>query len=266
MNILERNRQAWNRESQQGNEWTVPVDSATIARARADDWQVVLTPTRAVPRRWFGDLRGKDVLCLASGGGQQVPILAAAGANVVSFDLSDAQLATDRMVAEREGLAIRFVRGDMADLSAFEDAGFDLIFHPASNVFVPDVCVVWRECFRVLRPGGSLLSGMMSPSLFLFDHDEVERTGVLVVKYKLPFSNLTSLEGAEKQRWLDSGEMAEFSHSLDTLIGGQLDAGLVLVALFEDNWTDDATLFNRYAPVAFATWAVKPASNLVAAR
>jgi len=61
---------------------------------------------------------------------------------------------------------------------------------------------------------------MMSPSLFLFDHDEVERTGVLVVKCKLPFSNLTSLEGAEKQRWLDSGEMAEFSHSLDTLIGG----------------------------------------------
>jgi len=91
---------------------------------------------------------------LASGGGQQVPILAAAGANVVSFDLSDAQLATDRMVAEREGLAIRFVRGDMADLSAFEDAGFDLIFHPASNVFVPDVCVVWRECFACCAPGG----------------------------------------------------------------------------------------------------------------
>ena len=65
---------------------------------------VILTPKLPVPREWFGDVRGKDILCLASGGGQQVPILAAAGANVVSFDLSDEQLAKDRMVAEREGL------------------------------------------------------------------------------------------------------------------------------------------------------------------
>src|SRR5262245_9747396 len=118
MNLLERNRAAWNRESQRRNEWTVGVDRATIARARAGDWRVVLTPTRPVPRHWFGDVRGKQVLCLASGGGQQAPILAAAGARVVSFDLSDAQLATDRMVAEREGLAIDLVQGDMADLSA----------------------------------------------------------------------------------------------------------------------------------------------------
>jgi len=42
----------------------------------------------------------------------------------------------------------------MKDLAVFPVASFDLIFHPVANVFVPDVLPVWRECARVLRPGG----------------------------------------------------------------------------------------------------------------
>jgi SAM-dependent methyltransferase len=266
VNILERNRTAWNKEAIEGGQWSIPVDRATIARARTGDWQIILTPTRAVPRDWFGDVRGRDVLCLASGGGQQVPVLAAAGANVVSFDLSDEQLGRDRLVAEREGLAVTFVQGDMADLSVFENARFDLIFHPASNVFAPDVRPVWKECFRVLRTGGALLAGIMNPSVFLFDHDEAERTGVLTVKYRLPFSNLTSLEGEERERWIESGDVVEFSHSLETQIGGQLEAGFVLTSFYEDHWTDEAMLLNRYSPVAFATRAVKPAPGALTGR
>src|SRR5690606_8941170 len=108
---------------------------------------------------------------------------AAAGAEVTSFDNSDAQLALDRQVAEREGLAVRLVQGDMADLAVFPDASFDLIFHPVANVFVPDVKPVWRECARVLKPGGRLLAGFMNPTHFWFDHDEAEKTGQLIVKY-----------------------------------------------------------------------------------
>ena len=115
------------------------------------------------------------MLCLASGGGQQGPILAAAGANVTVFDNSPNQLAQDRLVADREGLTIETVLGDMADLSAFPDARFDLIFHPVSNVFAPDVRPVWKEAFRVLRPGGSLLAGFMNPVQYLFDDIALER-------------------------------------------------------------------------------------------
>ena len=61
----------------------MPVDAATVRRARVGDWSVILTPRLPVSRDWFGELRGKRVLCLASGGGQQVPIFAAAGAEVV---------------------------------------------------------------------------------------------------------------------------------------------------------------------------------------
>src|SRR5205085_1973198 len=113
------------------------VDRPDAHQARAPDW--------------FPPVAGLEVLCLASGGGQQGPILAAAGARVTVFDNSPNQLAQDRLVADREGLALETVRGDMADLAAFPDARFDLIVHPCSNMFVPDVRPVWREAFRVLR-------------------------------------------------------------------------------------------------------------------
>ena len=96
------NRDAWNREVEKGNQWTVPVSSETIVAARRGEWQIVLTPTIPVPQNWFpANLKGCDVLCLASGGGQQSPILAAAGANVTVLDNSPGQLDRDRLVARR---------------------------------------------------------------------------------------------------------------------------------------------------------------------
>ncbi|MFZ1238202.1 MAG: class I SAM-dependent methyltransferase, partial [Anaerolineae bacterium] len=170
MDVVAYNRQAWNQQVEQGNPWTVPFSAEVIAEARQGRWAIVLTPTIPVPRSWFPDpLSGRDVLCLASGGGQQGPVLAAAGAQVTVFDNSPAQLARDREVAEREGLAIRTVQGDMADLSAFAAESFDLIFHPVSNLFAPDVRPVWRECYRVLRLGGALLAGFANPVRYLFD-------------------------------------------------------------------------------------------------
>ena len=104
-----------------------------------------------MPADWFPALPGLDVLCLASSGGQQAPVLAAAGAAVTVLDNSPAQLARDRLVADRDGLELATVEGDMADLSAFPNGRFGLVFHPCSNCFVPQVRPVWREAFRVLR-------------------------------------------------------------------------------------------------------------------
>jgi SAM-dependent methyltransferase len=264
MNLLEHNRSAWNRESVQGSPWTTPVDSRTIRRAKEGVLELILTPTRVVPEAWIGDLRGKDVLCLASGGGQQAPVMAAAGARVVSFDLSDEQLAKDQRVAEREGLSLRCLRGDMADLSVFGDAEFDLIFNPMSTVFVPDVGPVWRECHRVLRPGGVLLSGFMNPSFFLFDHEEADGAPALVAKYRLPYSELESHHlSPQRKKEIENGEAIEFSHSLETQIGGQLAAGFVIVGFYEDWWDDEATPLNRLSPTSVATRAVRSAPGLL---
>ncbi len=34
----------------------------------------------------------------------------------------------------------------------FEDASFDMVFHPVSNCYVEEVKPIWKECHRVLIP------------------------------------------------------------------------------------------------------------------
>ncbi len=249
------NQAAWDREVDRGNEWTKPVGPSVITRARAGDWSVVLIGYEPVPRDWFpADLSGLAVLCLASGGGQQGPVLAAAGADVTVFDNSPRQLDRDQEVAAREGLAIRTVLGDMRDLSAFADASFDVIVHPVSNVFCPDLAPVWRECFRVLRPGGLLLAGFMNPDLFIFDIEALDTRGELVVRHSLPHSS-ADLPEDERERAYGDGPI-EYSHTLTEQIGGQLAVGLTLTHLIEAPHHADATA--RYMPGYIATRALKP--------
>lgn len=247
------NKAAWDREVEKKNPWTLPVEREVIERARRGAWSVVLTPTRPVPRAWFPPFPC-DVLCLASGGGQQGPILAAAGARVTVLDQSPRQLEQDRYVAERDNLPLRLEEGDMEDLSRFEEASFDLIFHPVSNLFTPDVRRVWRECFRVLRPGGTLLAGMVNPDAYLFDRADEER-GVLRIRHKVPYSDL---DLPEEERALRPDEPIEFGHSLTDQLGGQMDAGFHLVGLYEDTFGGESPL-DQHLRVFLATRAIKPA-------
>lgn len=249
------NREAWNRQVARGNRWTVPVDAQTVARARRGDWSVVLTPTRPVPRGWFPPLSGVKLLGLASGGGQQMPIFAAAGAEVTCFDNSPAQLARDREVAEREGLHLRTVEGDMRDLSAFPDGAFDLIFHPCSNAFVPEIRPVWREAFRVLRPGGVLLAGFTQPVGFSLD-PELAKTGDFRLRFPIPYSDLTSVTPEERLRFFGPDEPLEFGHTLEDQLGGQLDAGFHLTGMFEDR--EPESPIGKLLALFMATRALKP--------
>jgi SAM-dependent methyltransferase len=252
------NRLAWDKQVAAGNEWTRPVSSDDIARARNGDWSIVLIGYQAVPRGWFpADLRGTDVLCLASGGGQQGPILAAAGANVTVFDNSPRQLEQDRMVAERDGLDIRTAQGDMRDLSGFADASFDLVYHPVSNLFCPEVRPVWRQCFRALRPGGALLAGFMNPDLFIFDREAEDERGELVVRHSLPYTDLTHMTAEERDRFVGEGPL-EYSHTLADQIGGQLEAGFVITDFAEAPHHENITA--KYMPGYYATRAIKPVS------
>ncbi len=213
----------WVRE---GWEWGQPIDHETFLRARAGDWSVVLTPTKPVPRDWFGDLRGKRVLGLASGGGQQMPIFAAAGAVCTVLDYSEEQLKAERKVAEREGYGIEIVRADMTKPLPFADGAFDLVFHPVSNCYVREVKPIWRECFRVLKPGGYLLSGTDHFVNYLVDEDE-ER-----IVNRLPFDPLEDPAQMAQLQRDDCG--VQFSHTLEEQINGQLEAGFTLLALYED--------------------------------
>ena len=210
------NREAWDSQVARGNRWTRPVSPEEVRQAQSGRVRVVLTPQKPAPAAWLAPIPGSRVLCLAGGGGQQAPLLAAAGAEVTVLDSSPAQLEQDRHVAEREGLSLTLVEGVMQDLSPFADGWFDLVFHPVSNVFVPDVRPVWREAFRVLRPGGRLLSGFANPVLYVFD-DEAEQRGELIVRHTIPYSDLKRSE-AEREALRREGRPLEFNH------GRQLEA------------------------------------------
>lgn len=250
------NRNAWDHQVKNKNRWTVPVDSETIRLARQGQWEVVLTPTKPVPRPWFPDLAGCRVLCLAGGGGQQAPVLAAAGASVTVFDNSQEQLNQDQLVAKRDGLEIESIQGDMADLRSLSDDSFDLVFHPCSNSFVPDVRPVWQEAYRVLRPGGCLLSGFCNPIGFIFDYDK-SRQGELEVRHSIPYSDITSLSEEEKAKLIYEHEPFCFGHSLEDQIAGQTDAGFSIVGFYEDYWGDDKEPLDRFIASFIATRAVK---------
>jgi SAM-dependent methyltransferase len=257
VDIRKFNREAWDRQVGDRNPWTIPVTSQQIAEARQGNWEIVLTPSIPVPREWFPPLQGASVLCLASGGGQQGPILAAAGAQVTVFDNSPRQLAQDRFVADRDGLQLETVEGDMRDLSVFPDESFDLIVHPVSNVFVPEVKPVWEEAYRVLRPGASLLSGFDNPVIYLFDDAAYDR-GEFIVANVIPYSDTESLSPEELDAYQREGFPLEFSHTLDEQIGGQIEAGFVITGFYEDRYPpDENDPLSKYMATFMATRAIK---------
>lgn len=256
--LLSHNRAAWDTHVKHQNQWTQPVSSEAVQAARSGRPAMVLTPVKPVPTNWFPPLSGADTLCLASGGGQQAPLLAAAGANVTVLDISPGQLAQDRLVADREGLALTLIQGDMADLSRFADRSFDLVFHPCSNTYAEDVLPVWRECFRVLRGGGVLLAGFTNPMRYIFD-DERKENGNLEVRYSIPYSDLEHRDEPHIRQAIDSGSPLEFGHTLADQIGGQLDAGFMLTSFYEDRFAAaDQDPLSGFLDTFIATRAINP--------
>jgi SAM-dependent methyltransferase len=250
------NREAWDSQVESGNVWTVPFSDEIIKDARRGVWEILLTESKPVPRDWFPDLHGLDVLCLASGGGQQGPVLAAAGGQVTVFDNSPRQLDGDRTVAERHSLSLTTVEGDMRDLGAFENESFDLIFHPVSNIFVPDIRPVWNEAFRVLRHGGTMLAGIVNPVMYSFDQKLADDKGIFQVKHSLPYSDLTSITEVERSQIYPENSALEFGHTLYDQIGGQIDAGFLISGFYEDYRKDNP--MTKYMPSYIATKATKP--------
>ena len=165
------------------------------------------------------------------------------------LDASPGQLSQDRFVAERDNLTIEIVEGDMADLSAFEDERFDLIFNPPSTLFVPDLEPIWSECYRVLRKGGMMMTGFMNPDEFIFDDVALDEQGVFVVKYPLPYVEYETLSQEALEQRVRDNEMFHFSHSMETQLGDLTKAGFVISGFYEDRRSEeDGKPIQHYMP------------------
>lgn len=242
------NAETIDRWVKEGWQWGQAISHETYIKAKQGDWQVYLTPTKPVPKRWFGDLSGKRILGLASGGGQQMPIFTVAGAQCTVLDYSSQQVASEYEVAKREGYDIEIVQADMTQPFPFEAACFDLIFHPVANCYVETVLPIWKECHRVLKTGGSLLAGLDNGVNYIVDAEEKE------IINTLPFNPLKHPEQLKQLQDQDAGY--QFSHTMEDQIGGQLKAGFLLKELYEDT-NGEGRLHQLNIPSYVATWAVK---------
>jgi len=256
MNYTDVNSKTVDSWVEEGWEWGTPISSEVFAAAKCGEWDVFLTPLKPVPEQWFlpfikpsKRLDGTMILGLASGGGQQMPIFTASGAVCTVFDYSQKQLDNEADVARREDYQIEIKRGDMTKPLPFADNSFDLIFHPVSNCYVEDIEPIWHECYRVLKPGGVLLTGMMRDIVYIFDEDDP-----LKVIHKLPYNPLKDSELYKK--CIDGNWGITFSHTLEQQIGGQLRAGFVLSDLYTDG--DNQGGVADFMSTCMATRAVKP--------
>ncbi len=231
-----------------GWEWGKPISHEDYLKAKEGEWKVILTPNKMMPRSWFPeDLKGKKILGLASGGAQQMPIFSAYGALCSILDYSPLQLGSERMVASREGYAINIVRADMSEPLPFPDDSFDIIFHAISNSYIENVKDLFKECARILKKGGILVSGLDNGINYITD-DEI------TIKNSLPFNPLKNKEYLKQLEKNDEG--IQFSHTLDEQIGGQLEAGFYLTDLFEDT-NSEGRLKDLNIPCFIATRAIK---------
>lgn len=227
------NEEAWDLEVEKHNIWTDGLTEEELANALEGNVAIRLTTYKTLPQSWLGELKDKRVFAVGSGGGQQAILFALAGAHVTLLDISSKQLAQDRRLAEELNLSIEFIKGDMRDLSMFEGNSFDLIFNPASTVFIDDVRSFYTQCSHILKPGGTFLTCVTNPTLFLFDEKKAAK-GTLKVKYTLPYSDLTSLDQKTIKKMIAEHDTFEFSHTLADLLGGLGDADLVIEGIFSD--------------------------------
>lgn len=235
--ITRKTEEMWDQNAMTGGRYAVPsldLDREQLrqfARGEIDQPETIIYP-RSVLR----DVEGKDVLCLASGGGHQSVVFGLLGANVTVLDLSAGQLNGDRVAAEHYGYDVRLVKGDMRDLSVFDDASFDLIYQPISITFVPDVKEVYREVHRVLRPGGVYSVHHCNPSTyptsFVGGANGWDGEGYRIAEPYMGGPILVDSDGREN---MTCGEpIGEYRHLLRDIFGGLLELGFQITEVLED--------------------------------
>lgn len=212
---ISHNAQAWDKLARRQVALAAPATDADFCE-----------PLKSVdPLGWLGPtIAGRQVLCLAAGGGRQGALYAAAGARVTVVDVSSQMLALDRAVAIERGLEVRTVQASMDDLSVLPNGQFDIVIHPVSTCYVPDVAPVFREVARVTRLGGIYVSQHKSPVSLQVAYDDL--------RLAEPYYRSGPLPPAGPGRVREDGTL-EFLHRWEELIGGICRAEFLIEDLVE---------------------------------
>ncbi len=166
----------------------------------------------------FRGLKNKNVLCLASGGGQQSAVFGLLGAKVTVVDITGGQLEADRKAAAHYVYRVRTIWGDMNDLSMLKAGSFDLVYQAPSMGYVPDVEKVYKQVYRVLKKGGLYRADAQNPqSQFIYESSWDGKGYRITVPYAVK-----AMQRAEDEK------VIEYRHYLDEIFNGLVDCGFVI--------------------------------------
>jgi ubiquinone/menaquinone biosynthesis C-methylase UbiE len=139
------------KEQEFHDRWAAAIDVDGI-QVR-DYFEACTAPENRFILKRLGDVRGKYLLDLGCGAGENSVYFASLGARCVASDYSPGMVETALKLAEKNGVAVEgCVVNAMA--IAFPDNTFDIVY--ASNLLhhIPDPRVTLAEMHRVLKPGG----------------------------------------------------------------------------------------------------------------
>ena len=219
MSAHEHNRRAWDALVRDKQRFTIPARDEEFA-----------DPLKTVDQLgWLGDsIRGKQLLCLAAGGGKHGPLYAAAGAVVTVVDISPAMLELDREVAAERGLRLRTVEASMDDLSMFAPGEFDVVVHPVSTCYVPEIAPVYRAVARVTQSGGVYVSQHKTPANLQTEQQPAARGYELTESYY----RIGPLPPVVGSRLREAGTL-EFLHRWEEILGQLCRSGFVIEDVVE---------------------------------
>ena len=191
------------------------------------------------PLGWLGgSIAGRRVLCLAAGGGRQSSLYAAAGAEVTVVDLSPAMLRRDAEAARSRGHHVRLIEASMDDLSMLAAGHFDIVAHPVSTCYLPDIAVVYSQVARVIRGGGVYVSQHKTPtSLQTTAEPNAAGHFTLTHRYYRDAPVPAPPPGPVAARLREPGA-TEFLHRWEQILGGLCHAGFWIDDVVEPDHTD----------------------------
>ena len=220
------NRAHWEAEVLRKNGFTVPWldldrdDILEYAEGRLDSVPYHLY--QIYPAYLLRDVAHKDVVCLAAGGGQQSAVFGLLDAHVTVIDFTQGQLDGDVTAARHYGYPVKTICANIRNLSAIEDASFDLVYQGPSMSWVPSVHEIYRGVSRIIRPGGRYRVDFGNPATHFLDWDGES--------YRV-----TEPYTARVYRYSDGA--FDFRHYLGDIFNGLVDNGFRIERVEERSWT-----------------------------
>lgn len=252
--VPEINSRAWDLEVDNQHWATVPISFEALPKLEREGYPISLTGSRQLPKNWLGNIKNKDILCLACGGGQQTLLLALRGANVVSLENSEKQLKTDFETANKHQVKIETILGSMDSKQAYPNRKFDYVLLGMGAQFVEDLSKVFPLVRDSLKNDGTFIGAFVNPICYLFDWAAYEE-GKMEIKYRVPYSDLSSISKSERMRTIGKDSPVEFGHSLEQIFRGITQSGMTINDYIEE--FDCKEKMGDYFPSYFSIIATK---------